>query len=53
MTVKASIGLNGTWTGGDIQGNGASFSFFSAGKYTVVAGDEWGRLAFLYFSVAA
>ena len=31
--------------------SGNNVSYFTRGSYTVVAGDEWGALAFLYFSV--
>jgi hypothetical protein len=32
--------------------HGTTLQHFSPGMYTVVAGDEWGSLAFLYFVVA-
>jgi hypothetical protein len=43
--------VNGTWTGGDLAGNGATLSSLSPGAYTVAGGDEWGRLVLQYFSV--
>lgn len=52
-TMAASISVNGTWSGGDIRGVGATLTNLPAGSYTVVAGDQWGRLVFQYFSVTA
>lgn len=42
--VAASISVGGYWTGN-------SFTNFPSGVYTVVAGDEWGGLAILHFTV--
>ena len=53
MAIRAMLGINGTWSGGDIVGKGAAFSKFAPGRYTVVGGDEWGQLALQYFSVLA
>ncbi|HKT22104.1 MAG TPA: hypothetical protein VJR06_05810 [Nitrososphaerales archaeon] len=44
MTSGVAAAGNYTW--------GYSLSYFTRGPYTVVAGDEWGALAFLYFTVA-
>ncbi|HKT21703.1 MAG TPA: hypothetical protein VJR06_03640 [Nitrososphaerales archaeon] len=32
--------------------SGTNVTYFAPGQYTVVAGDEWGSLAFLYFTVS-
>lgn len=44
-SVDASIAANGYWSGD-------SFTSFPSGVYTVVAGDEWGGIAILHFTVA-
>ena len=46
MATQVSVG--GTYSGGQQKGS----SPFTPGAYTVVAGDEWGDLAFAYFVVA-
>jgi len=51
MMIQATLNVNGTWSEGDIAGNGATFSRFTAGVYTVAGGDEWGQLVLRYFSV--
>jgi rhodanese-related sulfurtransferase len=43
--MSASESVNGTYT------QGFQLTPFAAGTYTVVAGDEWGDLEFLYVSV--
>jgi hypothetical protein len=45
--IHASTIVNGSW----VSGKGATFAHFSTGAYTVVEGDEWGDLLFLYFKV--
>jgi hypothetical protein len=47
-TVSATISVTGYWTGGP-----STFTSFPSGVYTVVAGDEWGGIAILHFTVAA
>lgn len=44
-TVDATLSLDGYWSG-------SALTPFPAGAYTVVAGDEWGGLAILHFTVA-
>jgi hypothetical protein len=51
ISIHAMVIVNGTWTGGDLAGNGATLSSLSPGAYTVAGGDEWGRLVLQYFSV--
>jgi hypothetical protein len=46
-TVSATVSVTGYWTGGP-----STFTSFPSGVYTVVAGDEWGGLAILHFTVA-
>jgi hypothetical protein len=45
-TISASVSASGYWTG-----TGNTFTNFPAGVYTVVAGDEWGGLAIVHFTV--
>ena len=47
-TASATVSLTGYWTGGP-----STFTSFPSGVYTAVAGDEWGGLAILHFTVAA
>lgn len=47
MSLKSMIVINGYWS----ADNPALFNFFSPGEYTVVAGDNWGKLVILYFIV--
>ena len=47
-TVSATVSVTGYWTGGP-----STFTSFPSGVYTAVAGDEWGGLAILHFTVAA
>lgn len=44
--VQASVSFGGYWSGGE-------FTNFQSGTYTVVAGDEWGAIAVLHFTVAS
>ena len=44
-SMTATETVNGTYT------EGFQLTPFAAGMYTVVAGDEWGNLEFLYISV--
>ena len=46
-TIGASVSFSGFWTGS----LSASFTNFPSGVYTVVAGDEWGGLAIVHFTV--
>lgn len=41
---------SGSWTTTG-SASAAQFTRFSAGNYTLIAGDEWGQLALLHFSV--
>ncbi|MDG7005834.1 MAG: hypothetical protein JRM86_02750 [Nitrososphaerota archaeon] len=54
--VTLTDSFSGYFTSGytELPGGGASpgvFHAFSPGRYTLVAGDEWGHLVFLYFQV--
>jgi hypothetical protein len=52
IRVQASTSVNGSWSGGSPPYYaGSKFSHFSPGVYTVVEGDEWGDVLFLYFRV--
>jgi hypothetical protein len=44
----ADLDLKGYWTG---NSRSAVFTNFEPGIYTVVAGDEWGALVFIHFTV--
>jgi len=44
----AELDLKGYWTGNSPS---AAFTNFEPGIYTVVAGDEWGALVFVHFTV--
>jgi hypothetical protein len=44
----ADLDLKGYWTGNSPS---AAFTNFESGIYTVVAGDEWGALVFVHFTV--
>jgi len=46
--MKDEINIEGYWTNSGIY----SFSNFKPGVYTVVAGDEWGALVVLHFTVS-
>jgi hypothetical protein len=43
-TINSTVSFNGYWSG-------SGFKSFSNGVYTVVAGDEWGGIAILHFTV--
>ncbi|MDA4116345.1 MAG: hypothetical protein OK442_07305 [Thaumarchaeota archaeon] len=45
-TISARVSANGYWTE-----TGNTFTNFPAGVYTVVAGDEWGGVAIVHFTV--
>ncbi|MGH9920529.1 MAG: hypothetical protein ACRD6W_16870, partial [Nitrososphaerales archaeon] len=45
-TISASVSASGYWAG-----TANTFTNFPAGVYTVVAGDEWGGLAIMHFTV--
>jgi hypothetical protein len=45
MAMASGLSAKGNYTAG------SSLTYFAPGEYTVVAGDEWGSLAFLYFTV--
>ncbi|HUK75139.1 MAG TPA: hypothetical protein VLU99_05045 [Nitrososphaerales archaeon] len=45
-TISASVSASGYWTG-----TGSALTNFPAGVYTVVAGDEWGGVAIVHFTV--
>jgi hypothetical protein len=51
VAIEVTFNVNGTWNGGDVSGNGATFSGFAPGGYTVAGGDEWGHLVVEYFFV--
>jgi hypothetical protein len=48
IVVSSTVYSHGYWVG---QIGSASFQDFTPGVYTVVAGDEWGALVFLHFTV--
>jgi hypothetical protein len=52
MPIHVDIAIDSYWVGGDSSGNGAVKVNFAPGVYTIVAGDEWGALAFEYFVVS-
>jgi hypothetical protein len=43
-TINSTVSFNGYW-------NGSALTSFPSGVYTVVAGDEWGGIAILHFTV--
>ena len=45
IPMASGLAVSGNYT------TGSSRTSFSPGEYTVVAGDEWGSLVFLYFTV--
>lgn len=47
--IYSNVTANGYWNEGLLEG--ATFTPFNPGAYTVVAGDEWGALAVLHFFV--
>ncbi len=47
MSTNAKVAVDGYW----IASYPAGFTTFSPGEYTVVAGDEWGKVVLLYFTV--
>ncbi len=50
-TMATGISASGTYGAAGSEIN--QFSPFAPGTYTVVAGDEWGNLAFAYFTVVS
>ena len=48
IVLKDEIDLKGYWTNDSIS----EFKYFEPGVYTIVAGDEWGALVILHFTVA-
>ena len=50
VPMATGVSVSGTYYTPGIQLNG--LTPFTPGTYTVVAGDEWGNLAFAYFAVA-
>jgi len=51
IRTHASITMNGSWKAGSAPNYTPRFELFSPGAYTVVEGDEWGDLLFLYFDI--
>jgi hypothetical protein len=49
MNTEFEPGPRGYWASNNI---GAAFTLFEPGVYTVVAGDEWGALVFVHFTVS-
>jgi len=49
LNMSSTVSSKGYWSSNLLQG--ATFSNFSPGVYTVVAGDEWGTLVLLHFIV--
>lgn len=47
--MTSDLSINGTWT----QNSGPAYHEFAPGNYTVVAGDEWGDVVLVHFSVAS
>ena len=50
--LKYELVANGYWTKDSTDDYNSSFSNFNPGVYTVVAGDEWGALVVLHFTVS-
>ena len=48
IVLKDEIDLKGYWTNDSIS----EFKYFEPGVYTIVAGDEWGALVILHFTIA-
>jgi hypothetical protein len=48
IVLKDEIGLKGYWTNDSVS----QFNNFDPGVYTVIAGDEWGALVVLNFTVS-
>ena len=48
IVLKDEIGLKGYWTNDSVS----QFNNFDPGVYTVIAGDEWGALVILHFTVS-
>lgn len=49
MNLTTVVETNGSWTG---SMSSSAFQTFNPGVYTIVAGDEWGDLAIVHFSVS-
>jgi len=50
--MVATLGASGYWTWSGPDFNNAIHHLFEPGIYTVVAGDEWGTVVLLHFTVA-
>jgi hypothetical protein len=50
--LKYELVANGYWTKDSTDDYNSSFSNFNPGVYTVVAGDEWGALVVVHFTVS-
>jgi hypothetical protein len=48
MNTEFEPGPRGYWASNNI---GAAFTLFEPGGYTVVAGDEWGAIVVVHFTV--
>ncbi|HEV2139341.1 MAG TPA: hypothetical protein VGR53_10925 [Nitrososphaerales archaeon] len=51
IPMSGTIRLSGYWTGKPSVHNSGVFHYFNPGIYTILAGDEWGDMAILYFVV--
>ncbi len=51
LKMQYEISVNGYWPGDNFSSN-SQLTNFEPGIYTVVAGDEWGNLVILHFTVA-
>ncbi len=52
LPMTDPVNVNGTWTG-STNGGSSSYHEFSPGIYTVIAGDEWGNLIIVHFSITS
>ena len=53
LAMTYGFPVSGSWSSGNsFAGTGPSFHYFSKGIYTLVAGDEWGDVAILHFTVS-
>jgi hypothetical protein len=52
LSVQAFKSVNGSWVVGGPPNYTPRFVLFPSGIYTVVEGDEWGDILFLYFQVS-
>jgi len=51
VSVSHETAFDGSWASSNDYGDQGNFNTFAPGVYTVAAGDEWGALALLHFTV--